>query len=59
MRKDTYERFFKINAFEDKFEVYNLSKSCVIGKEVCNGGSIENTAPDLWNDVFASESIEV
>lgn len=59
MRKDTYERFFKNNAFEDKFEVYHLSKSCVIGKEVCNGVSIGNTASDLWNDVFASGSIEV
>lgn len=53
------KEFFEIKAFEDKFEVYHLPKSCVIGKEVCNGGSIGNTASDLWNDVFASGSIEV
>ena len=53
------KEFFEIKAFEDKFEVYHLPKSRVIGKEVRNGGSIGNTAPDLWNDVFSSGSIDV
>ncbi len=52
------KEFFEIKAFEDKFEIYHLPQAREIGKEVRNGGSIGNTAPDLWKDVFASGSMD-
>ena len=53
------KEFFEIKAFEDKFEVYHLPKSRIIGKEVRNGGSIGNTAPILWREVFKSGAVDV
>ena len=53
------KKFSEIKAFEEKFEVCHLPKSRVIGKEVRNGGSVGNTAPELWKDVYASGSMDV
>lgn len=46
------KNFQEIKAFEDVFEVFYLPKARIIGKEVRNGGSMGNTAPSLWKEVF-------
>ena len=51
--------FGEIKAFEDNVEIFRLPKARVIGKEIRNGGSIGNTAPALWNEVYASGQMEV
>lgn len=53
------KEFFEIKAFENNFEIYHLPKARVIGKEVRNGGTIGNTAPALWAEVFESGASEV
>ena len=46
--------FAEVKAFDDAFGIYHLPKARVIGKEVRNGGTIGNTAPALWDEVFSS-----
>ena len=51
--------FSEIKAFEDEFDVFHLPKARIIGKEVRNGGSLGNTAPTLWTEMFESGAIDV
>lgn len=53
------KNFSEIRAFDDEFDVFYLPKTRIIGKEIRNGGSIGNTAPSLWQDVYGSGAVEV
>lgn len=48
------KNFSEIKAFEDKFELYHLPESRIIGKAIRNGGKLGNTAPALWDETFQS-----
>lgn len=51
--------FAEVKAFDDTFQIYHLPKARVIGKEVRNGGTIGNTAPALWDEVFSSGTADI
>ena len=51
--------FSEIKAFDDTLGIYHLPKVRVIGKEVRNGGTIGNTAPALWGEVFSSGAADI
>lgn len=45
----------EMKAFMKEIEVVHLPASRIIGKEVRNGGSLGNTAPALWDAIYASQ----
>ena len=49
----------EIKAFEDEFELFELLVVRIIGKEVRSGGSLGNTAPALWGEVFSSGACNI
>lgn len=47
-----------IKPFETEFKMYHLPAVRIIGKEIRNGGSIGNTAPQLWGEMYGSGAME-
>ena len=44
----------EVKPFVSELEFFYVPAVRVIGKEVRNGGVLGNTAPDLWNETYAS-----
>lgn len=49
----------EIKPFNNKIEIVLLPASRIIGKEIRNGGKLGNTAPKLWDDIYASEEVKI